>query len=103
MELLADLGEALRETGEFDRAESVLEEVIQTASAAGDDVLEARARVIRLRLRLLTDPEVTEEVVRQAEPLIATFEQVGDDRLLAKAWELPRLGAVVPPSSRRDR
>ena len=88
VELLADLGEALRETGEFDRAESVLEEVIQTASAAGDDVLEARARVIRLRLRLLTDPEVTEEVVRQAEPLIATFEQVGDDRLLAKAWEL---------------
>ncbi len=87
-ELLADLGEALRETGEFDRAESVLEEVIQTASAAGDDVLEARAVVIRLRLRLLTDPEVTEEVVRQAEPLIATFEQAGDDRLLAKAWEL---------------
>ena len=57
------LGEALRETGEFDRAESVLEEVIRTASAAGDDVLEARAQVIRLRLRLLTDPEVTEEVV----------------------------------------
>jgi predicted ATPase len=88
VELLADLGEALRETGEFDRAESVLEEVIQTASASGDDVLEARALVIRLRLRLLTDPEVTEEVVRQAEPLIATFEQAGDDRLLAKAWEL---------------
>jgi predicted ATPase/DNA-binding SARP family transcriptional activator len=88
VELLADLGEALRETGEFDRAESVLAEVIQTASAAGDDVLEARALVIRLRLRLLTDPEVTEEVVRQAEPLIGTFEQAGDDRLLAKAWEL---------------
>jgi DNA-binding SARP family transcriptional activator/tetratricopeptide (TPR) repeat protein len=88
VELLADLGEALRETGEFDRAESVLEEVIRTASAAGDDVLEARAQVIRLRLRLLTDPAVTEEVVRQAEPLIETFEQVGDDRLLAKAWEL---------------
>ena len=29
VELLADLGEALRETGEFDRAESVLEEVIR--------------------------------------------------------------------------
>ena len=88
VELLADLGEALRETGEFDRAESVLEEVIETASAAGDEVLEARAQVIRLRLRLLTDPEVTEEVVRRVEPLIETFEQAGDDRLLAKAWEL---------------
>ena len=51
-------------------------------------MLEARAQVIRLRLRLLTDPEVTEEVVRQAEPLIETFEEAGDDRLLAKAWEL---------------
>ncbi len=88
VELLADLGEALRETGEFERAEAVLEEVIQSASASGDDVLEARAEVIRLRLRLLTDPEVTEEVVRRAEPLIETFEQAGDDRLLAKAWEL---------------
>ena len=88
VELLADLGEALRETGDFDRAESVLEEVIRTASAAGDRVLEARAEVVRLRLRLLTDPEVTEEVVREAEPLVQTFEAAGDDRLLAKAWEL---------------
>jgi DNA-binding SARP family transcriptional activator len=88
VELLADLAEALRETGDFDRAESVLEEVIQTASAAEDRVLEARALVIRLRLRLLTDPEVTEEVVREAESLVPTFEQAGDDRLLAKVWEL---------------
>jgi len=44
--------------------------------------------VIRLRLRLLTDPEVTEDVVREAEGLVATFEQAGDDRLLAKVWEL---------------
>jgi tetratricopeptide (TPR) repeat protein len=66
----------------------VLEEVIQTASAAEDRVLEARAQVVRLRLRLLTDPEVTEEVVREAEPLVKTFEEAGDDRLLAKVWEL---------------
>ena len=88
VELLADLGEALRETGDFERAETVLEEVIQGASEAGDRVLKARALVIRLRLRLLTDPEVTEEVVRQAEPLVKTFEEAGDDRLLAKVWEL---------------
>jgi DNA-binding SARP family transcriptional activator len=88
VELLADLGEALRETGDFERAEAVLDEVIQGASEAGDRVLEARALVIRLRLRLLTDPEVTEEVVREAEPLVKTFEEAGDDRLLAKVWEL---------------
>jgi tetratricopeptide (TPR) repeat protein len=51
-------------------------------------VLEARALVIRLRLRLMTDPQVTEEVVREAEPLVKTFEEAGDDRLLAKVWEL---------------
>jgi class 3 adenylate cyclase len=88
VELLADLGEALRETGDFERAEAVLDEVIETASAAGDRVLEARALVTRLRLRLLTDPEVTEQVVREAEPLVEIFEQVGDERLLAKVWEL---------------
>ncbi|HKF14434.1 MAG TPA: BTAD domain-containing putative transcriptional regulator [Gaiellaceae bacterium] len=87
-ELLADLGEALRETGDFDRAEAVLHEVIESASAAGDRVLEARALVVRLRLRLLTDPQVTEEVVREAEPLVGIFEEAGDDRLLAKVWEL---------------
>jgi len=87
VELLADLGEALRETGDFERAEEVLEEVIQRAAADGDQVLEARANVIRLRLRLLTDPQVTEEIVREAEPLVKTFEEAGDDRLLAKAWE----------------
>jgi predicted ATPase/DNA-binding SARP family transcriptional activator len=88
VELLADLGEALRETGDFDRAETVLGEVIESAAAAGDRVLEARAEVIRLRLRLLTETGVTEEVVREAETLVQTFEQAGDDRLLAKVWEL---------------
>jgi predicted ATPase len=88
VELLADLGEALRETGDFERAETVLAEVIESAAAAGDRVLEARAEVIRLRLRLLTETGVTEEVVREAESLVQTFEEAGDDRLLAKVWEL---------------
>jgi tetratricopeptide (TPR) repeat protein len=88
VELLTDLAEALRETGDFERAESALAEVIESASTAGDRVLEARAVVIRLRLRLLTDPSVTENVIREAESLLDTFEEAGDDRLLAKAWEL---------------
>jgi tetratricopeptide (TPR) repeat protein len=88
VELLADLGEALRETGDFERAESVLAEVIESTAAAGDRVLEARAEVIRLRLRLLTETGVTEDVVREAESLVQTFEEAGDDRLLAKVWEL---------------
>jgi DNA-binding SARP family transcriptional activator len=87
-ELLTDLAEALRETGDFERAESVLAEVIESASGADDQVLEARALVIRLRLRLLTDPAVTEEVSREGKSLVEIFEDAGDERLLAKAWEL---------------
>jgi predicted ATPase/class 3 adenylate cyclase len=87
-QLLADLGEALRETGDFDRAENVLAEVIESASAADDRVLEARALLIRLRLRLLTDPAASEDVVQEGRQLVETFEEAGDERLLAKAWEL---------------
>ena len=87
-ELLADLGEALRETGDFERAETVLAEVIEAASAAGDRVLEARALLIRLRLRLLTEPAASEDVVREGRQLVETFEEAGDEALLAKAWEL---------------
>ena len=86
-ELLADLGEALRETGDFERAESVLAEVTEAASAAGDQVLEARAQLIRLRLRVLTDPGSTEFEADGAR-LVETFAEAGDERLLAKAWEL---------------
>ena len=87
-ELLADLGEALRETGDFERAESVLAEVIEGASAAGDPVLEARAILIRLRLRLQTNPAESDDIAAEGRRLVETFEEAGDERLLAKAWEL---------------
>jgi DNA-binding SARP family transcriptional activator len=86
-DLLADLGEALRETGDFERAETVLAEVIETASAVGDEVLEARGHLIRLRLRLLTEG-ASEDVSGEGRRLVETFQEAGDERLLAKAWEL---------------
>ena len=87
-ELLADLGEALRETGDFERAESVLAEVIEAASAADDRLLEARALLIRLRLRLQTNPAESDEIAAEGRRLVETFEEAGDERLLAKAWEV---------------
>jgi DNA-binding SARP family transcriptional activator len=87
-ELLADLGEALRETGDFERAETVVAEVIEAASEAGDAVLEARGHLIRLRLRLLTESGASEDVSEEARRLVETFQEAGDERLLAKAWEL---------------
>jgi DNA-binding SARP family transcriptional activator len=87
-DLLADLGEALRETGDFERAEAVLAEVIEAASEAGDAVLEARGQLIRLRLRLLTESGASEDVSEEGRRLIQTFQEAGDERLLAKAWEI---------------
>jgi DNA-binding SARP family transcriptional activator len=86
-ELLADLGEALRETGDFEQAEGVLAEVTEAASEAGDQVLEARAQLIRLRLHMQTDP-ASEDVATEGALLVETFEAAGDERLLGKAWEL---------------
>ena len=85
LELLVDLGEALREIGDFEQSEVVLTKVIE---AADDPILAARALVNRLRLRILTDPAVVPVVALEAKRVVDTFESVGDERLLAKAWDL---------------
>jgi DNA-binding SARP family transcriptional activator/ATP/maltotriose-dependent transcriptional regulator MalT len=89
VELLIDLGDALRESGDMGAAEAALREAAAAVRSTGDEVLEAHVVIARLRLQLQTDPEVkTEEVMRAAEGPVRLFEQVGDDRRLAKAWEL---------------
>jgi tetratricopeptide (TPR) repeat protein len=88
-ELLADLAEALRETGDFKRAEAVLDEVAEAVTASGDRALEEYARVSRLRLQVAADPEIEAEALeREARAATEVFEQLGDERRLAKAWEL---------------
>jgi predicted ATPase/DNA-binding SARP family transcriptional activator len=87
LELLTDLGEVLRETGDFERAETVLAEAIEAAAEFGDRAVEAHARLIRLRLRMQVDPAVRpDDLIRAAEEAIAIFEEAGDERRLAKAW-----------------
>jgi class 3 adenylate cyclase/tetratricopeptide (TPR) repeat protein len=85
LELLVDLGEALRETGDFEQSETVLTNVIEVA---GDPILRARALVNRLRLRVLISPAVVGVVAVEAKQVVDTFQSAGDERLLAKAWEL---------------
>jgi predicted ATPase/DNA-binding SARP family transcriptional activator len=88
-ELLTDLGEVLRETGEFDRGDAVLTEAIEAAAAAGNAAVEAHARLVRVRLRMdwQADPSVgPDDLTRVAEEAIALFERLGDDRRLARAW-----------------
>ena len=90
--LLPDLGEALREAGDFSRAKPILDEAERLAWAAADRGLAAYARVIRLRLEMQTDPDFSVDDVEGAvRDAVADLEARGDDRRLAKGWELRAL------------
>src|SRR6266540_4010911 len=88
LELVADLADALRETGDFARVEELLRELSDTPAARTDRRLQSRAALIRLRSQLQTDPNLDAEALhRAAEDVIAALAG-DDDVLLAKAWEL---------------
>jgi class 3 adenylate cyclase/tetratricopeptide (TPR) repeat protein len=81
LRLLSKLADALVETGELGRAESVLAE----ASDRGDLL----AQLERSFLRLVASREVTHvEIVEEAKRAIPVFEAAGDDAALARAWRL---------------
>jgi tetratricopeptide (TPR) repeat protein len=95
-ELLPDLGEAIRESGDYPRAEAVLAEAIAAAEEAGDAHLAEYARLIRVRMRVQTDADlVADEVVKWATTAIGVFGAVDDAQSLAKAWELLAWGHWV--------
>ena len=87
LELLFELGNALRTAGMLDPAEDILAGAAETAAAAGDRRLELRARLELARVRLFTDPEGrANEVLDVAAEAIPVFEAVHDDRSLGRAW-----------------
>jgi DNA-binding SARP family transcriptional activator len=89
VELLLDLVDALRETGDFQRARAVLEDVTVGARDAGDAVLDARALVSGAQLDLQTDPEMNiAAILRAADAAITVFERAGDQTHLGEAWRL---------------
>jgi class 3 adenylate cyclase/predicted ATPase len=88
-EVLPILGSALMRTGDFGRAESVLDEALAAAHAAGDTKLELRTVIEREFLRTFTQPEESlEDIVAVADGAIPLLEKLGDDVGLAKAWWL---------------
>jgi len=88
-EMLPVLGSALMATGDFERAERVLDEALAAAHAAGDTKLELRTVIEREFLRTFTQPEESlEAIVAVADGAIPLLEKLGDDVGLAKAWWL---------------
>jgi class 3 adenylate cyclase/tetratricopeptide (TPR) repeat protein len=87
--LLPDLAFALVETGDFARAQEVVAQTNEAATASADRRLQAQVLILGLWVQLFTDPEGwAEEAHREAQRAIEVFRDQGDERGLAKAWSL---------------
>ncbi len=88
-DLLTELAEALREGGDFSRADRVLAEALAFAASRADRAVEAQARIARLRVQLATNREpAAGEVEETVAAAIEVLTELGDERRLAKAWFL---------------
>jgi DNA-binding SARP family transcriptional activator len=81
-----DLGEALREVGDFTNAGAALDEAHGLGAGSGNQVLQAHARVSRMRIAVQLSEATPDDLVAEAEAAIPVFEAAGDDSGLAKAW-----------------
>ena len=81
-------GRALAEAGELVSASEVLEEAVARGRAAGERVATGHAECTLLVVRMLQDPSVDIDAYQEAASrLIDLFEELGDDRGSALAWE----------------
>ena len=89
LRVMSDLGEALMESGDFPRADKLLTEAVDEAVAAGDRGEESHARVVLLMLKESTDPQhLWQGALSVLESVIPVFEELGDDRGLARSYRL---------------
>jgi predicted ATPase/class 3 adenylate cyclase len=93
LELAVDLGSALVEIGELTQAEALLERAIADAAELANRRLEARAQIVRSRIRMRKREEgARENVARVADRAIEIFTEEHDEVGLAQAWR--HLGGV---------
>jgi len=89
VELAVDLGETLREKGDFTRAADVLRNAIDRAAALGDVPLRTALTLVQLLMLKSTDPMGWEErALEQTRQAIDVFAEAGDHASLARAWRL---------------
>jgi DNA-binding SARP family transcriptional activator len=89
LELLCELGVALRAAGDSAAAESVLSETIEKSREAGNRRIELRALIENEYVQLLHEPGATADAllgaVVAATPILET---IGDERALGRLWLL---------------
>ncbi|HEY4347499.1 MAG TPA: adenylate/guanylate cyclase domain-containing protein, partial [Gaiellaceae bacterium] len=96
IELQLDLAEALQEAGRLSEAEILLESATVRAVRSDEPLTRLRAQLGLASVRIQTRGESEHPAIRRdLEPLVAVFEQAGDDRDAANALRL--LGVLTPP------
>ena len=90
LELFPEIGEALMQSGDFARAESLLQDAVAAAEVAGEQTLAANAELVRMLVLLLSgDARNWEDAATTAaRDAIELCERAGDDVGLARAWRL---------------
>jgi tetratricopeptide (TPR) repeat protein len=87
--ILPQLGRALNDAGQWDRAEAVLTEAVETGLANGDRGMAADAAVARTDLRIHRSPNTTHKQVRaELADAVSVFEELGNKAGLARALTL---------------
>jgi DNA-binding SARP family transcriptional activator len=98
LELLCELGVALRGAGRLAPALDVLSAAASVATGTGDRRAELRARLELANVRMFSHPGGrSDELLAAAHAAIPVFEAAGDDRSLSRAW---RLTAYVEGATR---
>jgi class 3 adenylate cyclase/tetratricopeptide (TPR) repeat protein len=89
LDLAVDLGETLREKGDFARANEVLDGAIAQADALGEGAKRAALTLVRLLVRKSTEPAGWEQLaLDETQRAVDTFAKAADHASLARAWRL---------------
>ena len=88
--LAPDLGFALFQSGQLERAEAVFSGAIECAKTVGDRHTERHASLLRDQWRLFNQPDQFDfaETLRETEESLVVFQEAGDDLALARVWIL---------------
>jgi class 3 adenylate cyclase/tetratricopeptide (TPR) repeat protein len=91
--LLPDLGEALTELGEFDEARLILADATDSAAEINDELVAARAGLVRLYTQLYSgesegDVDWSSAVMAATERALALFEAAGEEAGQTFAWRM---------------